>query len=308
MGVAIERKRVQTRAKGDAGRRTGSVGALLSAKGFAVTMGLPLLAWQIAFFLGAVVVLVLMSFWSLENFRIVHHYILGNWKDVFSSSLFRSVYVHTIWYTGLSAVVGVVLAFPFAYGLAFHVPPAVRRAALLLLIIPFFTSYLIRSYSWTFILADGGLLNRFLGLFGLRHLALQGSLLSLQIGYLTYFFPLVTLVILLSLMNVDRSLIEAANNLGGGRVRSVFTVVIPSARIGLVFGFAFAFMLALGDYIAPAFGGSGKRTTLSVLVVDATKAGGDFPQAAAIAVIMVITLLAVLFLAFAFAFPRKRRV
>ncbi|MFA4964963.1 MAG: ABC transporter permease [Thermoleophilia bacterium] len=267
-----------------------------------------MLAWQTAFFLGAVVVLVLMSFWSLENFRIVHHYILGNWKDVFSSSLFRSVYVHTIWYTGLSAVVGVLLAFPFAYGLAFHVPPAVRRVALLLLIIPFFTSYLIRSYSWTFILADGGLLNRFLGLFGLRHFAFQGSLLSLQIGYLTYFFPLVTLVILLSLMNVDRSLIEAANNLGAGRVRSVLTVVLPSARIGLVFGFAFGFMLALGDYIAPTFGGSGKRTTLSVLVVDATKAGGDFPRAAAIAVIMVITLLAVLFAAFAFAFPRRRRV
>lgn len=307
MEIAIERKRGKTRAERNASRRTGSVGALLSANGSAAATGLPLLAWQTAFFLGAVVVLVLMSFWSLENFRIVHHYILGNWKDVFSSSLFRSVYVHTIWYTGLSAVVGVVLAFPFAYGLAFHVPPAVRRTALLLLIIPFFTSYLLRSYSWTFILADGGLLNRFLGLFGLQHLALQGSLLSLQIGYLTYFFPLVTLVILLSLMNVDRSLIEAANNLGAGRVRSVFTVVIPSARIGLVFGFAFAFMLALGDYIAPTFGGSGKRTTLSVLVVDATKAGGDFPQAAAIAVIMVITLLAVLFVAFAFAFPRKRR-
>lgn len=263
-------------------------------------------AWQVAFFVGAVVVLVLMSFWSLENFRIVHTYVLTNWQSVFSSTLFRTVYLNTLWYTGLAALLATALGLPFAYALAFHVPAGVRRIAMLLLIVPFFTSYLIRSYAWTFILADDGLLNHLLAALDIAPLRLQGSLVSLEVGYLTYSFPLVTLVILLSLMYVDRTLIEASNNLGAGRLRSAVTVVIPSARIGLVFGFAFAFMLALGDYIAPSFGGAGRRTTLSTMIVDATKAGANFPLAAAIAVVMVLTLLAIMFAAFAIAFPRRR--
>jgi len=128
----------------------------------------------------------------------------------------------------------------------------------------------------------------------------------MEIGYLTAFFPLVTLILLLSMMNVDRRLIEAANNLGAGRFRSIVEIVIPTARMGIVSAFAFAFMLAFGDYVSPSFLGGSTRNTLSILIVGATQAGGDFPKAAAIAVTMVLTLLAVIFVVFWLAFPRRR--
>jgi spermidine/putrescine transport system permease protein len=108
------------------------------------------------------------------------------------------------------------------------------------------------------------------------------------------------------LMNVDRRLIEAANNLGAGRFRSLVEIVIPRARMGIVSAFAFAFMLAFGDYVSPSFLGGSTRNTLSILIVGATQAGGDFPKAAAIAVTMVLTLLAVIFVVFWLAFPRRR--
>jgi spermidine/putrescine transport system permease protein/putrescine transport system permease protein len=271
----------------------------------ALLTGLPMLAWQVAFFLGAGVVLVLMSFWTIRNFLIVPEYNLENWIELFQSNLNRQVYLRTILYAGLAALVATALAFPFAYALAFKVSPRARRVGFLLLIVPFFTSYLVRIYAWTFILADDGPINYALRSLGLPDLEMQGTLFAMEVGYLTAFFPLVTLVLLLSLMNVDRNLIEAANNLGAGRLRSIVEVVIPASKIGIVSAFAFAFMLAFGDYVSPSFLGGSTRNTLSILIVGATQAGGDFPKAAAIAVVMVITLIAVTFGAFRLAFPSR---
>ena len=272
----------------------------------AILTGLPMLAWQLVLFLGAGVVLILMSFWTIKNFLIVPEYSMENWTELLGSELFQKVYARTMLYAGIAALASTVLAFPFAYALAFKVSPRARRIAFLLLIVPFFTSYLVRIYAWTFILADDGPINYFLRQIGLPDLEMQGTLFAMEIGYLTSFFPLVTLILLLSLMNVDRRLIEAANNLGAGRFRSIVEIVIPSARMGIVSAFAFAFMLAFGDYVSPSFLGGSTRNTLSILIVGATQAGGDFPKAAAIAVTMVLTLLAVIFVVFWLAFPRRR--
>jgi spermidine/putrescine transport system permease protein/putrescine transport system permease protein len=272
----------------------------------ALLTGLPMLSWQLVFFLGAGVILILMSFWTIKNFLIVPEYSLENWTELIGSDLFRKVYVRTILYSGIAALAATVLAFPFAYALAFKISPRARRIAFLLLIVPFFTSYLVRIYAWTFILADDGPINYFLRQIGLPDWEMQGTLFAMEIGYLTAFFPLVTLILLLSLMNVDRNLIEAANNLGADRLRSIVEIVIPTARIGIVSAFAFAFMLAFGDYVSPSFLGGSTRNTLSILIVGATQAGGDFPKAAAIAVVMVVTLLVVIFIVFWLAFPRRR--
>ena len=133
----------------------------------AILTGLPMLAWQLVLFLGAGVVLILMSFWTIKNFLIVPEYSMENWTELLSSELFQKVYVRTMLYAGIAALAATVLAFPFAYALAFKVSPRARRIAFLLLIVPFFTSYLVRIYAWTFILADDGPINYFLRQIGL---------------------------------------------------------------------------------------------------------------------------------------------
>jgi ABC-type spermidine/putrescine transport system permease subunit I len=272
----------------------------------ALATGAPLLLWQALFFVGAGVVLVLMSFWTIKNFRLVPEYSLANWRDLLEDNLFRLIYLRTILYAGLAALLATLLAFPFAYGLAFTLSARARRIALLLLIVPFFTSYLVRIYAWTFILADDGPINYALRAIGLPGFGMQGTLFAMEIGLLTAVFPLVTLILLLSLMNVDRTLIEAAHNLGAGRWRTIWEVVVPGARIGVVSAFSFAFMIAFGDYVSPSFLGGSTRNTLSILIVGATNAGGDFPKAAAIALVMVITLIVVLFGSFRLAFPPRK--
>jgi spermidine/putrescine transport system permease protein len=264
------------------------------------------MVWQAAFFLAALVFLVLMSFWVVENFLLTRVYTVSNWTELLTSGLFHRIYVRTFIYAAVAAVASTVLAFPFAYALAFKVSPSARRLALMLLITPFFTNYVLRSYSWQVILADDGIINKGLAEIGVGSVKLLGTPFATGIGYLTYFFPLVTILLLLSLVNVDRDLIEAANNLGAGRLRSIFTVVIPSAKIGIVFAVGFAFILAFGDFIAPSLLGSQNAVTLSILINSVIKSGADFPEAATVALVMVVTLLVVVFAIFRLAFPPRK--
>jgi spermidine/putrescine transport system permease protein len=264
------------------------------------------MVWQAAFFLAALVFLVLMSFWVVENFLLTRAYTVSNWTELLTSGLFHGIYIRTFFYAAVAAVACTVLAFPFAYALAFKVSPSARRLALMLLITPFFTNYVLRSYSWQVILADDGLINKALAEIGLGSVKLLGTPFATGIGYLTYFFPLVAILLLLSLVNVDRDLVEAANNLGAGRLRSIFTVVIPSAKIGIVFAVGFAFILAFGDFIAPSLLGSQNAVTLSILINSVIKSGADFPEAATVALVMVVTLLVVVFAIFRLAFPPRK--
>ncbi|MEX2297278.1 MAG: ABC transporter permease [Dongiaceae bacterium] len=270
-----------------------------------VLTGGPMLAWQLIFFLGAGVLLILMTFWTVQNYRLVADYNWGNWTSILSSDLFYTIYFRTVLYAAFAAVLATVLAFPLSYALAFKSSPRTQRIAFMLLILPYFTNYYVRSYSWRFMLEDDGIINSALSVFGLSLVGFQGSFAPTLVGYMGYFFPLVALVQLLSLMYISRDYLEAANNLGAGRLRSIVTVVIPMARSGLILGFAFGFMLAMGDYIAPSYLGSGGRPTLSILIINTIQGQSDFPRASVISVVMILTLMTVFFIAFRYAFPPR---
>lgn len=271
-----------------------------------VITGAPMLAWQTAFYLGSLVILVLMTFWTVKNYRLVIDYNTENWIDVLSSRLFYTIYFRTLYYAGFSAAVASIVAFPLAYTLAFKVSERTRRIAFLLLILPYFTNYYVRTYAWFFMLEDDGIVNSGLALVGLSPIDFQASFAPTIIGYMVYFFPLVALVQLLSLMYIEREYVEAANNLGASWLKSVFTVVLPMARSGLVLGFTLGFMLAMGDYVAPAYLGGARRSTLSVLIVNTIQGQSDFPEAAVLSVIMMVTLMLVFFGAYHLAFPSRR--
>ena len=92
-----------------------------------------------------------------------------------------------------------------------------------------------------------------------------------------------------SLANVDRNLIEAAHNLGCGRVRTVFTVIVPLAKVGLIIGAVFCFILSFGDFVSPYYLGGSRPPTLSILIIDTTKSGQQWPRAAVVAITMIVT-------------------
>src|SRR5262249_34895190 len=164
---------------------------------------------------------------TVRNFTLSPDFSPVNWIKVFSAGYFRDSYVRTFLYAVLAAAVASVLGFPCAFALAFRVSPGWRRICLLMLITPYFTSYLVRVYSWKVLLPEEGVINFPLRTIGLGPYPMLNNLFGTTVGYLTLCFPLVVLLQLLSLSNVDKRLIEAAHNLGCGRIRTVFAVTIP---------------------------------------------------------------------------------
>ena len=261
--------------------------------------------WQLVFFVFPLLFLVALTFWLVKNYRMVPGFDTVNWVKMYTRGYFWDAYGFTFAMALVSTAVTSVLAFPCAYTLAFNVSPAARRWAVFFLIIPFFTSYLVRAYSWQIFLGDEGIINGLLSFVGLGPIPMLNTPLGTVVGYLTLTLPLVVVLQLFSLAAVDRSLVEAAWNLGCGRMRTILTVIIPLAKIGLIIAATFCFILSFGDFVSPYYLGGSRPPTLSILIIDTTKAGQQWPRAAVVACTMIVTLFAVAFTAVSLAYRRR---
>lgn len=272
---------------------------------YGLSFSMPILIWQLIFFVFPLVFLVAISFWVVRNFRMVPTFEWLNWSYMLSRGFFWDAYVHTLAMAAGATVLVSLVAFPCAYTIAFKFRESAKQLLVLLLVTPFFTSYLVRTYSWQVFLSDNGIFNAALGLLGLEPFAMLNTAFGTYVGYFTLCLPLVVLLQLFSLMYIDRSLIEAAHNLGCGRLRTVLLVVVPSARIGIVVAALFCFILTFGDFVSPLYLGGGQPPTLSTLITDTTKSGQQWPRAAVIATMMIVTLLIAAFGAVRFAYRRR---
>ncbi|WP_223414338.1 MULTISPECIES: ABC transporter permease [unclassified Pseudomonas] len=272
---------------------------------FGLCFSMPILIWQLVFFVLPLAFLVAISFWLVRNFRMVPTFEWQNWSYMLSRGFFWDAYVHTLAMAAGATVLVSLVAFPCAYTIAFKFRESAKQLLVLLLVTPFFTSYLVRTYSWQVFLSDNGIFNAALGLVGMEPFAMLNTTFGTYVGYFTLCLPLVVLLQLFSLMYIDRSLIEAAHNLGCGRWRTMLLVVVPSARIGIVVAALFCFILTFGDFVSPLYLGGGQPPTLSTLITDTTKSGQQWPRAAVIATMMIVTLLITAFGAVRFAYRRR---
>ncbi len=272
---------------------------------FALTWRLPIIVWQILFFVGPLLFMVAMSFFLVKNYVMQETFVFDNWSKMFSRGYFRDSYFLTLFLATLSTIVASLVAFPASFALAFKVSESTRRWALFLLIIPFFTSYLVRIFAWYVILAESGAINAVLSTIGLRPYTMLNTKFGTIVGYMTLTLPLVVVLQTFSLANVDRNLVQAAHNLGCSPWRTVYTVIIPLAKTGLIVAALFCFILSFGDFVSPYYLGGSKPPTLPILIIDTTKSGQQWPRAAVIAVVMMATLITIAFAAITLAY-RKR--
>jgi ABC-type spermidine/putrescine transport system permease subunit I len=265
----------------------------------------PLLIWQSLFFVVPLAFMLVMSFWLVKNYRMTPAFAFDNWSRILGWEIFWRSYAYTVTLAATATVLATVLAFPVAYGLAFHASDRGRRWAIFFLVIPFFTSYLVRVYAWQVVLAGNGVISAVLAWVGLGPLSLLNSPAGTIVGYLTLSFPLVVILQTISLASIDKTLIEAAHNLGCGGLRTVFAVIIPAAKVGLIVAALFCFILSFGDFVSPYYLGGSKPPTLSIMIIDSTKSGQQWPRAAVIAVVMILSLLTVAFAAVIAAYRRR---
>lgn len=272
---------------------------------FSLILSMPLLLWQLLFFLFPLLFLVAISFWTVRNFQMQPDLNFGNWARVLTRGVFWDAYFRTMVLATSAAVITSAIAFPASYAISFKMSEKAKRWMIFILIIPFFTSYLVRVYSLQVFLSDAGIVNAALGYLGIGPFLMLNNTFGVIVGMVTLTLPLVILLQTFSLNFVNRDLIEAAHNLRCGRLRTVFAVIVPSAKVGLVIAALFAFILSFGDFVSPLYLGGGNPPTLSIMITDFTKSGQQWPRAAVVAIMMIITLLTVAFAAITYAYKER---
>lgn len=261
-------------------------------------VSIPPLFWVGAFLLLPYALMFVHSLWAVREGVIVHHWNLDNYKTLFMNPLYAEVLFRTMRIAASVTLCSLLLGYPLAYYLAFH---AGARKELLyqLLVVPLWVSYLVRGYAWKTILGSDGVLNGFLQYFHLTHEPVGFFLYSpfAVVLMLTHIYtPFVFLPIYAALEHIPRPLIEASQDLGAGSVQTLWRVILPLSMPSLLAGATFAFVLSLGDFLAPLLVGGPSGTMIANVVQSLFGAAYDWPLGAAIAVGMLVITVTLLFL------------
>jgi spermidine/putrescine transport system permease protein len=256
----------------------------------------PALAWTLVFFVLPFIAMAVLSLLERDGEAAT----LENYRQFFYNPSYWRALVNSLEVTLTVTVISVLLAYPFAWILAEVVPPRLQRLALVLAVLPFWTSYVVRSYSWLLVLSENGVVNRALVGSGLVDAPLQlaNTRTATVIGFVHFFVMLLTLTIFANLKQLSPSYRRAAADLGAGPFRTFVHVILPLTLPGIMVGAFLTFVLAIGDYITPQILGGNNELLMPQLIMMQIGRRGDFPLASALAIIlMAVVTLAYLFCA-----------
>jgi len=246
------------------------------------------------------VLLLVHSFWRLQGGAITHQFTLENYQRLFSTSLYPS----TIWFSAGIAIrvtlLSLLLAYPLAYVVAFKVRRH-RRLMYMAVIIPLWVSYLVRAYAWKIILGQSGILNGLLEAAGLIDQPLSFLLYSrwAVILALTHIYTPFTLMPIYAVLEaIPPELKEASQDLYAGRWQTFLRITLPLSLPGVLAGSTFAFVLSMGDFLAPQLlGGNDSALMVSNLVWSLFGVAYNWPLGAAVSVVVLALTLFLLWLA-----------
>jgi spermidine/putrescine transport system permease protein len=259
----------------------------------------PPLVWVTIFLIVPYALMFCYSFWSVSSGQtIVHSWNLQNYQELLRKPVYWETLLRSIWIAARVTLFSLALGYPLAYFLSFY---AGRRKDLLyqLVIIPLWVSYLVRAYAWKTILGSDGVLNTLLQYVHLTSHPLEFLLYSPFAVVLTLthiYTPFTILPIYAALEHIPRNLVEASTDLGATPTQTFWKVILPLSIPGVVAGATFAFVLSLGDFLAPLLLGGPSGIMISNVVVSLFGAAYNWPLGAAISLGMLVIVVNLLFL------------
>ncbi len=218
--------------------------------------------------------------WIFDNFIFL-------WED----SLYLNTYLGSLKISIISTIACLLIGYPIAYGIV-RSPPATRGVLLLMIILPFWTSFLLRVYAWMGLLADQGTINNILIWLGLietpiRMLYTQGAV---YVGIIYTYLPFMVLPLYANMEKLDGSLLEAASDLGAKPTITFFTVTLPLTMPGIVAGSLLVFIPATGEFVIPDLLGGGNVLMIGKVLYNEFNANTDWPVASAVAIVLLLLL------------------
>jgi putative spermidine/putrescine transport system permease protein len=267
------------------GKRRAQIGLLLSGP----------MGWLGVAYLGSLAVLFIASFWQLDQFsgKVIHSYGTQNFETLWNDPVYRTIVFRTVGIAAAVTVTDAIIAFPIAFYMAKVATPRVRGLLVVAVLMPLWSSYLVKVYAWRTMLSQDGILNWALAPLGIKGPGFGNVATWLVFSYL--WLPYMILPIYAGLERIPNSLIDASGDLGAVPGRTFRRVVLPMAFPAVVAGSIFTFALTLGDYITPNLVSS--TQFIGNVVYANVGVANNLPLAAAFATIPVFVMIVYLFIA-----------
>jgi spermidine/putrescine transport system permease protein len=268
------------------------------SRSYKAIVSAPPLLWVGLFLLLPYALMFAHSFWAVRDGMLVHEWNLRNYQTLLSNPVYVGVLFRTMRIAASVMLFSLLLGYPLAYYLSFHAGPH-KELLYQLVIVPLWVSYLVRGYAWKTILGSDGVLNGFLQYLHITHEPVGYLLYSpfAVVLMLTHIYtPFVFLPIYAALEHIPRPLVEASQDLGANPRATFFRVILPLSMPGLLAGATFAFVLSLGDFLAPLLVGGPSGTMIANIVQSLFGAAYDWPLGASISVCILIITVSLLFM------------
>ncbi len=215
-----------------------------------------------------------------------------NYLWLTQDDLYWKAYLSSVQIATLSTVFTLIVGYPIAYGMA-NAPDEWRPTLMMLVILPFWTSFLIRVYAWIGILGQNGYLNQFLLWSGVidEPLVLLNTPIAVYIGIVYTYLPFMVLPIYATLEKLDHDLLEAAEDLGCTRFQAFWLVTVPLSKPGVIAGCFLVFIPAVGEFVIPSLLGGSRTLMIGKVLWDEFFSNRDWPTASAVAVVLLLILI-----------------
>jgi putrescine transport system permease protein len=220
------------------------------------------------------------------------HFNFGNYAYLWTDSLYAKAYASSLWIAAVSTLLCLLVGYPMAYAIA-RMAPAARNVALMLVVLPSWTSFLIRVYAWIGILKTNGLLNNFLLWLGVidEPLAILHTPVAIYIGIVYAYLPFMVLPLYANLVKLDLRLLEAASDLGARPWVAFFAITLPLSRAGIIAGSMLVMIPVVGEFVIPEMLGGPETLMIGRILWNEFFANRDWPVASAVAIVMLVLLI-----------------
>jgi putrescine transport system permease protein len=265
--------------------------------------GIPIL-WLLLFFLIPFIIVFKISFsevrlamppyaplWQWVGGHLTLEPHLGNYAFLFTDPLYISSYLYSLKVAAVSTLCCLLIGYPMAYAIA-HASPTWRNVLLMMIVLPFWTSFLLRVYAWIGLLKNNGVINNILLSLGLIHepLPLLQSDFAVYIGIVYSYLPFMILPLYANLEKHDNTLLEAAGDLGANPVTAFFRITLPQSVAGIIAGSLLVFIPAVGEYVVPSLLGRTDQLMIGRVLSDEFFENRDWPVASAVAILVLMAL------------------
>lgn len=267
-----------------------------------ISLGLPTLV-VLLFFVLPILLIGVYSFYSLspDTGLMQQDFTWANYDRALTSPIYRNIFFRTLEIAGLSTVIALLLAYPVGYFIGAVADPRHQGMLLLMVLIPFWTSYIVRTYAWIGILQSNGFLDSTLGWIPGLPTDFLYSRVAVIVGFVHVFLPIMILPIYASARNLDKRYVEAAYDLGATPLRAFLRVILPLTMPGIIAGIVLFFIPVFGSFVTPQLLGGTSDVMMGNIIDSQFGEAFNWPFGAALSIVMTLVVIVAMMLFFRFA-------